>query len=52
MSAIHPLEELLNQIAVSLSNEPESKADDTCHWSKEHLDELLHKVAAQLSDEE
>ena len=41
MQGFHPSDELLYQIVVPLSTEPESKSD-----------ELLHEVVAQFSDEE
>ena len=35
-----------------LSMEPESKSDNACSCSEEFSNDLLHDVAAQLSDEQ
>ena len=45
-------DEVLYTIAIPLSNEPESKSDDTYPWSEILSDEILYEIAVQLSEEE
>ena len=48
MPRFEPSDEMIHQITVPISIEPESKSEDICPWSNDLFDELLYEVAAQF----
>ena len=52
MPGFNPSDEVLYQIVMSLSTEPESKSNVVYPWSEELSDKILYEVAAEFFDEE